>query len=321
MDNLETQTYEVFENDTVKYVQYQRAIYEALQHREDLVTLCVVGAGRGPLVAAALKAAKEANRMVKVLVVEKNPNAIVTLRNRLRNVQAGTEWRDCDVSIYHTDMRNWTPPCSVDLVISELLGSFGDNEGSPECLDCLPRILRPGGVSIPRNSVSYVAPVLSQKCWVLAVTVEKKPECPYVVKMHNATVLASPQQCFSFFHPSGLSDHRRYTVSYRQKMLFTLETSSPVHGFIGYFESELFGSISLSILPSTHTPEMCSWFPIFFPLKSPLFIRHECVIEVWRCCDDRKLWYEWQVSEWAADHLVQTSGIHNSGGGVYWIGK
>jgi len=36
------------------------------------------------------------------------------------------------------DMRRWKPPHpddKADIVVSELLGSFGDNELSPECLD------------------------------------------------------------------------------------------------------------------------------------------------------------------------------------------
>lgn len=33
---------------------------------------------------------------------------------------------------------------------SELLGSFGDNELSPECLDGAQRFLKPDGVSIPQ---------------------------------------------------------------------------------------------------------------------------------------------------------------------------
>ncbi|TRZ06104.1 hypothetical protein HGM15179_021003, partial [Zosterops borbonicus] len=32
-------------------------------------------------------------------------------------------------------MRGWEAPEAADLVVSELLGSFGDNELSPECLD------------------------------------------------------------------------------------------------------------------------------------------------------------------------------------------
>lgn len=39
----------------------------------------VVGAGRGPIVKAAMNAAKNTGRKIKLIVVEKNPNAIVTL--------------------------------------------------------------------------------------------------------------------------------------------------------------------------------------------------------------------------------------------------
>ena len=38
----------------------------------------VVGAGRGPLVDAALKAARSTERTIRVYAVEKNPGAIVT---------------------------------------------------------------------------------------------------------------------------------------------------------------------------------------------------------------------------------------------------
>jgi protein arginine N-methyltransferase 5 len=38
----------------------------------------VMGAGRGPLVKAAIKAAFEAQRKVKIYAIEKNPNAINT---------------------------------------------------------------------------------------------------------------------------------------------------------------------------------------------------------------------------------------------------
>lgn len=38
----------------------------------------VLGAGRGPLVNASLRAAKQADRKLRVYAVEKNPNAVVT---------------------------------------------------------------------------------------------------------------------------------------------------------------------------------------------------------------------------------------------------
>ena len=42
----------------------------------------VVGAGRGPLVSAAITASKNAERKIRVFAVEKNPNAVITLHHR-----------------------------------------------------------------------------------------------------------------------------------------------------------------------------------------------------------------------------------------------
>jgi type II protein arginine methyltransferase len=50
------------------------------------------------------------------------------------------EWQG-KATLYHDDMRSWKPPQLIDILISELLGSFGDNELSPECLDGAQRVL------------------------------------------------------------------------------------------------------------------------------------------------------------------------------------
>lgn len=39
------------------------------------------------------------------------------------------------MTVVSCDMREWTAPEKADIIVSELLGSFGDNELSPECLD------------------------------------------------------------------------------------------------------------------------------------------------------------------------------------------
>lgn len=51
------------------------------------------------------------------------------------------EWGD-HVSLIFGDMRTVSVPEPVDILVSELLGSFGDNELSPECLDGAMRFLR-----------------------------------------------------------------------------------------------------------------------------------------------------------------------------------
>ena len=45
------------------------------------------------------------------------------------------------VEVVSCDMREWKAPEKADILVSELLGSFGDNELSPECLDGAQRFL------------------------------------------------------------------------------------------------------------------------------------------------------------------------------------
>lgn len=50
-------------------------------------------------------------------------------------------WGDL-VEVVSCDMRLWEAPEKADILVSELLGSFGDNELSPECLDGAQRFLK-----------------------------------------------------------------------------------------------------------------------------------------------------------------------------------
>ena len=160
--------YETFEQDPIKYKQYQAAVRAALidRHPVDGPTpvVMVLGAGRGPLVQASLDAAVEAQRTIRVWAVDKNANAVVTLQNRCLNEPS---WA-AHVTVVPGDMRAiWADgaPEVADIIVSELLGSWGDNELSPECLDGAMRYLRPGGISIPASYVSTVAPLSSSKLW------------------------------------------------------------------------------------------------------------------------------------------------------------
>lgn len=80
--------YEIFERDSQKYESYREAVEAALLDRVPeseastrTTVIMVVGAGRGPLVRASLRASEKVGRLVKIFAVEKNPNAIVTLQN------------------------------------------------------------------------------------------------------------------------------------------------------------------------------------------------------------------------------------------------
>ncbi|XP_075685045.1 protein arginine N-methyltransferase 5 [Rhinoderma darwinii] len=321
MDNLESQTYEVFEKDPVKYSQYQQAVYKCLLDRvpeeeKDTNTqiLMVLGAGRGPLVNASIRAAKQAERMIKVYAVEKNPNAVITLEG-WRYEEWGSQ-----VTVVSSDMREWNPPEKADIIVSELLGSFGDNELSPECLDGAQHFLKEGGVSIPGEYTSYLAPISSSKLYNEVRACREKDrdpeaqfEMPYVVRLHNFHQLSDPLPCFVFQHPNKdpVIDNNRYCC-----LKYDIKLNTVLHGFSGYFQTVLYKDVTLSICPQTHSPGMFSWFPILFPIKQPIPLREgdTVCVRFWRCNNGKKVWYEWAVTS------PICSAIHNPTGRSYTIG-
>lgn len=60
--------------------------------------------------------------------------------SRLLNLKKD-EW-DERVEVVAKDMREWDAPEKADILVSELLGSLGDNELSPECLDGAQKFLK-----------------------------------------------------------------------------------------------------------------------------------------------------------------------------------
>ncbi|KAL6855114.1 hypothetical protein ACO1O0_006252 [Amphichorda felina] len=362
-DNLESATYEVFEGDPVKYEQYEMACTEALREwkqlgkptsKEGVVVIAVAGSGRGPLVTRALQAAETAGVAVEVWALEKNPNAYVYLLQRNETV-----WGGC-VTVVKTDMRAWKGPLisdspetgpvygKVDILISELLGSFGDNELSPECLDGIQHVIaKPHGISIPSSYTAHFSPISTPKLYadiLSRVPVEPTAfDTPWVVRLFALDFVSQKvpghpqiQQAWEFVHPipedtlksiearrsggvvgggggsmagaAGANDHNSRFC----RATFVCPNRGVIHGLAGYFESTLYESqleehAGEKVEISTHperidqkSKDMISWFPIFFPLKQPLYFPGDTELEVsmWRQTDDTKVWYEWVVEAW-----------------------
>eukprot|EP00981_Chlorochromonas_danica_P007986 scaffold1931_cov215-Ochromonas_danica.AAC.42 len=308
----------------------------------------VVGAGRGPLVAATLQAVEEVNQSlpphlqsqyslsVSIYAIEKNPEAIITLRNRVLTEQ----WRN--VEIISQDMRNYQFCEKADFVVSELLGSFGDNELSPECLRGLyagyyQSFPRQPLISIPQQYASFLQPISSPLLYMCARDLSPNNggmvgagmgglggrlpcglQTPYVVYLHRFCPLSDKAQlAWEFKHPhlfDPTEDEEEAAKRYAE-LRFTISTTGMCHGFAGYFSSLLYGDVSLSILPSTHTPGMASWFPIYLPILQPVFVREgeEIVLHIWRCLDGHKMWYEWSLSS------PQHTTVHNLRGKHYHV--
>ncbi|KAL3276952.1 hypothetical protein HHI36_012317 [Cryptolaemus montrouzieri] len=310
-EHLDTNIYEVFEKDQIKYTTYQNAIQKALQAvPEDIETpvLMVVGPGRGPLVQASLNVSYILHRPIKLYAIEKNPFAVNTLLDRVEN-----EWGN-KVTLINEDMRVYNPPDKADIIISELLGSFGDNELSPECLDGAQRFLKKNGVSIPASYTSYIAPIQSTKIFneILSNRPADKSvltcfETPYVVHLVNFYKIDEPKALFTFSHPNW----NQYSSNERFKRLsFSATQDCLLTAFVGFFDTVLYGEIILSTNPKNHTENMASWFPIIFPLPEPMQIKGGSTIQVafWRAESADKVWYEWCVESPMKTNIVNPNG-------------
>ncbi|MGH0132275.1 UNVERIFIED_CONTAM: hypothetical protein FKN15_033916 [Acipenser sinensis] len=72
---------------------------------------------------------------------------------------------------------------------------------------------------------------------------EAQFEMPYVVRLHNFHQLAEPQACFTFRHPNPdpVIDNNRYC-----SLRFNVQCNTVLHGFAGYFETNLYKDVTLS---------------------------------------------------------------------------
>lgn len=110
--------------------------------------IVVAGAGmRGPLVDATLNAMDKLGIQDRVIIlaVDRNPDTFTTLTESNQK-----KWSD-RVKVVLADMRTWMPDCKADLIVSELIGSFADNELSPECLTGAQRFLK--GTILSKSSI------------------------------------------------------------------------------------------------------------------------------------------------------------------------
>jgi type II protein arginine methyltransferase len=288
-DNLEFSMYETFEKDPVKYSKYQEAVYLALKSgvasmelssaKPKLIVIAVAGAGRGPLVMRSIHAFKQLtvppnSLVLKVFAIEKNPSALVFLESM---AHYNPEWKGT-VTVIKSDARQLSKAdlggTRIDIVVSELLGSFGDNELSPECLDPLlaSGCCKSSTVSIPMRYSSYLAPVCSSRLHADAVQqsvvpdesgqplgIQRAMETAYVVRSHAASQTHPEQRCWEFTHPASTTSKERtatlefapdhtlaagYGCGYGPVDKTVLEHVAQVNSSVGYTVHGLLGTFT-----------------------------------------------------------------------------
>lgn len=325
--NLNSSTYNVFESDSIKYITYRRAMVEALmkireqnQDRQEFI-LMVVGAGRGPLVDALIQAFGELNSNLgikyKIYALDKNFCSIRSLKYKKKTLWDGANGL-YEVDIVQSDMREWNPGFKADLIVSELLGSLGDNELSPECIDGLWRLATPSTINIPQQYTSYIGPIcnyrLHQKLHQLDKFKYDVFDRIYLSRFANCYNIAAPVPLFSFNHDDVSKNPEDRSNERYAKLVFYSKTNTVCHGFAGYFTAKLFGSVKLSTLYTDKTPEMESWFPVFIPLDQPVLLKKGSKIELhfWRKESPSSVWYEWLMTKPVMTRFYSPGGLGTS---------
>ena len=315
-ENVTPQNYRKMMLDPVKHTMHQAAIVSAIgaltQAGTQISVIGVVGAGFGGLVQSVLDALGETKVQCDVFALDNDPVALVELRRRkcthsdwkLLNV-LDMDMRDQEFSdLFHGQ---------VDILVSEPLGGFGDNELAPECLIACHRLLKSTGVAIPRSTTSFLAPVHSRtlrRSMLKSRTMINDCERWWVHEQHlskatDVVLLAQPLSVFSFAYP-----HKGGTLYRRRCLPFTsicsTEEPQPVgnllgkceswcHGFMGYFEAQLHGEIMLSTLPRTATPKLKEWNPVFFPVKTTFCLPARLNMRRASSAQGHRVWYSWSV--------------------------
>lgn len=278
---MSLEVYETFEKDQVKYSQYDLAIEMAiddLRYRSTTLTILVVGPGRGPLLQSVLKYRGPNDRVV---AVEKN----IKCMDLLAQVVDG----HTNVDLIHGDVRN-LESANYNLVISELLGSFGCNEACPEILQ---HLTSSSLIFIPLEYTSYVQPIYTD-------LLTEKITRPYLALLNSYFPVGDIVEVFHHDHSAiHLNQKMAFSIHANNSDLeinldsnVVLDYANALHGF---FDANLYGPYRISLLPQTNSHERClSWFPMVFPLGEAKVGES---VTITRISDGSKMWYEWTVGD------------------------
>ena len=259
-----------------------------------LPVICLVlGGGLGRLANFCLDAAVEMKLRTTVHAVDANPIAVKCMREQFcKSVTTNSEVVVHDpFSLYPGMQVNELPPGlqdlagRCDLVVSELLGCFGDDEFLPELTVTMCNLfLKPGGISIPESWESYVAPVQTFHIDTLLQNAKRSYRSTYTMGLpEDCVFLAEPQlvwkgSCYdysgSFFGllEFPLASFVLKTDSRLQKTIPSNLSQSEflVHGLIGYFKAFLYKDIFVDTRHTSPLRNSFHWECFYLPLETPV---------------------------------------------------
>ncbi|WP_286265881.1 50S ribosomal protein L11 methyltransferase [Thalassotalea atypica] len=263
--------YQEMLSDQYRMQCYRRAINEVVEQGDVVVDL---GTGTGVLAIMAVQAGAS-----HVYAVEVRPQIIPITRQIIADNGMSEQ-----ITVIEGDARNITLTESVDVIINELIGDFGTDENIAECVNAVAeRYLKPSGTILPRTLKTYLVPVQYQNeyqgIWRenfqgIDLKSVAKLDCVEEAQMrilsHQPTELATPQ----------LIENIDFSKDKKPRLLahdieFHVHTAGALHGFMGYFESELTHNVSINNYPGY---KGCHWQTWHWPVYPTLNVEKSASI-------------------------------------------
>lgn len=281
---LTLREYESMEKDTSKYFLYYAAINAQFQifKLDDCnitINCMVVGAGLGRLVDYCIDCSQEHHLTCMIYVIECNENANQLLQEKYKAFEFVVVFppviirtkeellMGLEQKSFCKNLRKLSSLKAIDLFVSELLGSFGDNECVSEILSTCKEVF--GGkncISIPRSYTTFLAVVSSPS---LETYFEKaKSRNMHILGLPVDAVFLSP--LIKLYEQSCTEKSHLLNFSVTLNLLQSARDCS-VAGFAGYFQANLGHNIIIDTTPSKNRNTFY-WETAFFPLNKSLYI-------------------------------------------------
>jgi protein arginine N-methyltransferase 1 len=262
MDEYSLRGYGEMFADRVRFDAYRSALTKAVRPGDTVLDL-----GAGPCIMGLWACQCGAGRVVAV-------DAAASLALGREIVQAsGLTSRFEFFSDYSTKIQT---PIRCNVVVSDLRGVlplFGHH--IPSIVDVRKRWLAEGGALIPQRDSLYVALVGSEPVYDAHFSGWRRDINhwsfePARRRLSNSTRKVNLES-HDLLSPAALwltLDYRTVTsVNHRGTVRWTLERDGTAHGFVVWFESELFDGVHLSNRPG---PDKMIYGQVFFPWPEPV---------------------------------------------------
>ncbi len=242
---------------------YSKAIEQSIKPGDVVVD---IGTGTGLLAFLCLKSGAE-----RVHAIDRS--AAIKWAKALSEKNGFSE----KIMFYNKDSRETNLPEKADMIVSELIGHIGFEEGMVESLyDAKERFLRPGGKIIPKKVSLRVALAAETRiysdcidCWKpikgidYSILREEAVRACYLTNINDRDLVSEPQ---TFFLVDFIEDDK--PVLKGEKIFFACRNNL-VNGIAIWFDASLTNGISLSSNPwvTTH------WKQCFAPVEQPVSVK------------------------------------------------